>query len=157
MFRCNRGLSIEPILFGCSQSTVSMEQAADGSQESTALHAAIINEDAMEILLLLDQVNDVNFRDSDGRTPLHVAAQYGHNDAIGMLLSRGADISIQDNGGLTPPHVAVRARQTEATAVLLSRGAVIDVTDNALRRMLEGLVINNPEAAARLLIERWTA
>lgn len=59
-----------------------------------------------------------------GRTPLHVACQYGHPDAVRLLLAAGADRSIRDYAGSTPHDLAVIFHRGDADAdvvVALSR------------------------------------
>lgn len=50
---------------------------------------------------LLDSGSDVNFRDIDGRTALHVAACQGLTDVVELLIQRGAEIEPQDRWGST--------------------------------------------------------
>jgi len=50
---------------------------------------------------LLDGGADPNFRDSDGRTALHIAACEGHRDVVRILLSWKANIDARDRWGST--------------------------------------------------------
>lgn len=50
---------------------------------------------------LLDSGVDVNFRDIDGRTALHVAACQGFADVVRLLLDKGAQVDPQDCWGST--------------------------------------------------------
>nr|CAB3474249.1 unnamed protein product [Digitaria exilis] len=50
---------------------------------------------------LLDGGADPNFRDSDGRTALHIAACEGHADVVELLLQRGAEVVVEDQWGST--------------------------------------------------------
>lgn len=60
------------------------------------------NEGDMEgIKELLDSGTNVNFRDIDGRTALHVAACQGLRDVVQLLLQSGAEIDPQDCWGST--------------------------------------------------------
>jgi hypothetical protein len=51
--------------------------------------------------MLIDAGLDVNSRDKFGRTPLMIAAMFGHVSTLHLLLSRGADMDLRDHGGLT--------------------------------------------------------
>ena len=64
-----------------------------------------------------------DFRDSQGRTPLHEAAGAEEHELVKVLLDHGADIEAQDNYGETPLHLAAGNNATEATKVLLEHGA----------------------------------
>ncbi|RZR70973.1 hypothetical protein BHM03_00002531 [Ensete ventricosum] len=44
---------------------------------------------------------DVNFRDIDGRTALHVASCQGFADVVRLLLDRGAQVGLEDRWGST--------------------------------------------------------
>ncbi|RVW21332.1 Integrin-linked protein kinase 1 [Vitis vinifera] len=50
---------------------------------------------------LLDSGMDVNFRDIDNRTALHVAACQGFSDVVEFLLKNGAEIDLEDRWGST--------------------------------------------------------
>lgn len=45
---------------------------------------------------------DVNARNKDGRTSLHLAVYHGHLNIVNALLAKGADIYARDNNGNTP-------------------------------------------------------
>lgn len=62
----------------------------------------LANEGDMDgIRELLDSGVDVNFRDIDGRTALHVAACQGFADVVELLLERGAQVDPEDRWGST--------------------------------------------------------
>jgi hypothetical protein len=50
---------------------------------------------------LLDAGADPNFRDSDGRTAMHISACEGHADVVELLLDRGAEPVVEDQWGST--------------------------------------------------------
>ena len=50
---------------------------------------------------LLDSGIDVNFRDIDDRTALHVAACHGSSDVAELLLKKGAEVDPKDRWGST--------------------------------------------------------
>jgi ankyrin repeat protein len=52
--------------------------------------------------LLLDYCEDVDVRNPENQTPLHIAAEGGFLDVIQILLNRNADINARDIRGRTP-------------------------------------------------------
>ena len=73
--------------------------------------------------LLLAHGADVDVRDDDGRTALHMAAQFGALETLQRLLQAHADINAQDTLDLTPLFVSADSGQTGCFSELLSRGA----------------------------------
>ncbi len=65
-------------------------------------------------------VNGRNTADDDRRTPLHIAACYGHRNIAALLLEHGASIELLDATGRTPEQVA-RACGRTSVAQLVSR------------------------------------
>jgi len=66
---------------------------------------------------LLELGADVNSRDNQGRTPLHVIEWWSNNSRL--LLEGGADQSIRDNNGHTPLHAVARWGKSNITEQLL--------------------------------------
>lgn len=64
----------------------------------------------MAVKLLDDDGANLNRRDRDARTPLHVASLYGHTKLITLFLSRGARLLDADATSLTPHGIAIRSR-----------------------------------------------
>ncbi|KAK9267995.1 hypothetical protein L1049_010433 [Liquidambar formosana] len=72
---------------------------------------------------LLDEGVDVNFRDIDDRTALHVAACQGFNDVAELLLSRGAAVDPKDRWGSTPLADAIYYKKHDMIKLLEKHGA----------------------------------
>jgi ankyrin repeat protein len=68
----------------------------------TNLREASINGHNPCIITLLSNGNiEINEKDNEGWTPLHIASMNGHNECIITLLNAGADFGIKDNKGWT--------------------------------------------------------
>ena len=77
-------------------------------------------------LFLKNKYVDVNSKDDDGWTSLHVAAFNGNLDAIILLLQSGAQINSLDNDDWTPLHCAARKGYLKVVELLLQEGAQTD-------------------------------
>jgi ankyrin repeat protein len=71
-----------------------------------ALLVATLMERKDAVKVLLDNGAEVDFRASDGRTPLILAAGKGNKDIVELLLQSGADASLTDQAGQTAQSVA---------------------------------------------------
>jgi ankyrin repeat protein len=67
---------------------------------------------------ILDAGADPNFRDSDGRTAMHISACEGHADVVELLLDRGAEPVVEDQWGST-----VRPRASSSLYYTFSFGS----------------------------------
>ena len=53
--------------------------------------------DSKKVKELIDKGADVNYKDGDGCTPLHMAAVYGRKETAAVLVSHGANIEAKNN------------------------------------------------------------
>jgi alpha-tubulin suppressor-like RCC1 family protein len=60
---------------------------------------------------------------NDGKTPLWMAARYGHEAVVGQLLEAGAAVDQADNDGTTPLYIAARHGHDAVVAMLREAGA----------------------------------
>ena len=62
---------------------------------------------------------DVNAKDGDESTPLHLAAFYGRTETARVLVEQGADVSAKDSEGNTPFNLDNEDCHREELRVLL--------------------------------------
>jgi ankyrin repeat protein len=67
-----------------------------------------------------DAAADINMGDLDGVTPLHVAAAYGHFEAVKVLLQHGADLNVVDKDGHKPIDMAEHKGEERLVDLLLT-------------------------------------
>eukprot|EP01101_Sappina_pedata_P006415 TRINITY_DN3173_c0_g1_i1.p1 TRINITY_DN3173_c0_g1~~TRINITY_DN3173_c0_g1_i1.p1 ORF type:complete len:578 (+),score=132.52 TRINITY_DN3173_c0_g1_i1:113-1846(+) len=94
------------------------------------LHYAVFCGSIPIVKAVLDckQCGDINHRDQQGRTPLHVASQEGLHDMLLVLLSEyNAAVNVQDLLHKTPVHAAAEGAYTNCLETLIEHGADINV------------------------------
>ncbi len=110
------------------------------------IHKSAIKGDTRKVEKILDKTpEEANAKDEAGNCPLHIAAEYGHDEIVKVLLAKGADVNAIGKNGNTPLNVAAKMGKLEIAQILLSNGADIAAEDT------KGL---SPLQAA-LILERW--
>ena len=79
---------------------------------------------------------DVNTPNNNGCTPVYVAAQNGHTDAIRLLAENGADVNTPNNNGCTPVYVAAQNGHVNVIRVLANLGANVNTPDEGWLSLL---------------------
>ncbi|XP_053244672.1 poly [ADP-ribose] polymerase tankyrase-2 isoform X5 [Podarcis raffonei] len=72
--------------------------------------------------LLLRKGANINEKTKDFLTPLHVAAEKGHNDVVEVVMKHEAKVNALDNLGQTPLHRAAHCGHLQTCRLLLSSG-----------------------------------
>ena len=112
--------------FGATGVGLATAQVAPGAAEVAqykGLHAASHQGDTAEIEKLAARNADLNARDSNGRTPLHVATFAKQRGAIRALVKAGAGINLLDKDIYDGVTIASVADDEETLRVLLASGA----------------------------------
>lgn len=92
-----------------------LEQLEEASKKVTdmSIFAIVRSTSTTQLHQLLEAgLCNVNERDHNGCTPLHIAASEGNQSIIHLLLSYGADLLLKDNYGRTPLDCAAANRQS---------------------------------------------
>ena len=104
----------------------------EGYPGNTILHESIAYkaENCTNFLLNSDNI-DLDRKNKDGNTPLHLAALLGDPSLTFRLIKLGSVSSLVNNVGDTVLHSAVRSSNTATVSVILSQGASV-MTKNTL-------------------------
>jgi ankyrin repeat protein len=108
------------------------------------LHLAVTMKGGNDFINILIRHNcDVDLRNREGATGLHLAATRGNSANIDVLLDANANANIQDHNGMTPLHYSISTHYSAAMASLESlfrTGFDMHITDRhemtALHRAL---------------------
>ena len=92
---------------------------------------------------LLYRGADVNAKDQDHQTPLHLASYSLYPESVQVLLDHDADINAKDHRGQTPLHLVIKSRFYSdefgfgIAQLLLDRGIDVNVRDKNLETPLQ--------------------
>lgn len=89
------------------------------TQPDGTTHIINPDENLPWVRLLIERGADINSRDKNHTTALHLASLYGHTEIVRLLLAHGAQIH-QNNDGQTPLDMAIKKGHTEIIEILRS-------------------------------------
>jgi uncharacterized protein len=101
-----------------------------GYNGDTALHMVTRKRELDWVGFLLSRGADPNIGDSNGDTPMMIAASIGFEEAATQMLRRGARVDATNRRGETALTVAVQQRQPRLVELLLRAGANPDKADH---------------------------
>ena len=76
-----------------------------------------------EVEFFINRGADVNVKNREGNTPLHLVVYRGELDIAEFLVSNGADVNAKNNDGWTPLH---RVKNLSTAKFLVSKGADVN-------------------------------
>lgn len=76
---------------------------------------------------LLDSGMDVNARDAQQNTALHLATKHAHKNSMALLIQHGADVNAQNDYDSTPLHLT--DKDIASIRMLLAAGADPNIKD----------------------------
>lgn len=119
-----------------------------------ALHRAIMTSNIKHLNLLLScKEIDVNSKDDNGDTPLHVAAQCKNDEAVKLLLSKNADMTCRNSCGLTPMFVALANENSSMVDIFSEYFNLVPEEYSQYYEIIGRIVMNY---GINYLVEQWT-
>jgi ankyrin repeat protein len=103
--------------------------------------------------LLIEQGANINTKDEQKRTPLHLAAENNYFKIVKNLINKKADVNVTDSKKETPLHYALRKNNLVIVKYLLQQNAVVNGKDNLGKTPLHKAVQNNCFETVQHLLE----
>jgi ankyrin repeat protein len=104
--------------------------------------------------ILQRDASAVNVPNTDGWTPLHLAAFYGRREAAQVLLDHGADVAAVSTNDMAnqPLHAAAAGRHLELVELLLAHGADPNAQQHGGWTPLQAAAQHGDAAMTRVLL-----
>ena len=111
------------------------------------LHLAAMskNRKIMQIIDLLVALKaNVNVRNKNNETPIHLAITSGNTNVVDRLISVGADLTVANNKGETPIFYAVKSGDLGLVRMLYNAGAPVLVVDGQGNNLIHYAILYTP-------------
>ena len=91
--------------------------------------------DIKKVTFFLEADIDLNLKDKNGNTALHLASGEGHLKVVKLLLEKGANVDSQDESEGTPLHRASVEGHLEVIKFLLEKEQILMLTINLITQL----------------------
>jgi len=107
------------------QTKVSLNGLSYDAQLPLTLCTLAARGDVEQLRILIPNLSlaDISRGDYDNRTPLHLASEEGHMEAVKLLVESGANINATDRWGGTPLQGSLKHNHTSIAKYLKKNGA----------------------------------
>ncbi|KAL3525038.1 hypothetical protein ACH5RR_013410 [Cinchona calisaya] len=107
------------------ESDIAFHIAKQEAELALRVNSAAYYGDLQQLKNLIRAGANLNKKDYDGRSPLHLAASRGYEDVAQFLIQEGVDIDVADNFGNTPLLEAIKSGQECVASLLVKEGATL--------------------------------
>jgi len=123
-------------------------------QGQTVLHLSAIKGavEVLEDLLLSSTLTDIDIRNGDGQTPLHLAITHNHAPVIELLVEHESSPNATNQHGQTPLHLAVSREDLHIATLLVRHGAIARLADPNGRTPLHLAALQGNGALVHLML-----
>ena len=129
------------VLVGCGE-----------SQQS--IHNAASKRNIKAVKQLLATGTDVNAKDSDGYSALHITSGKGFNEIAKLLIKEGANVNIKDEDAYTPIHYASVNGHVDIVELLLVNNANVNIHPVNVYTSLHGAASGGHIDVVKVLINK---
>lgn len=136
-------------------------QDGEGSMDKGAHAKKIImlktaqSGDLNSLISAIESGANINVRDGNGYSSLHLAIHAKHKDIVAELLKRGADVKVLDReGSNTPLHIAANEGYKDIVGMLLKHDADVNVRNGNGYTPLHMAVSRGDKDIVGMLLER---
>ena len=110
----------------------------------------------LELLAKIIVLNSslINYKDEQGQTALHYAADEGNLKIVEIIIKSNADLNSRSNIKRTPLHISCNHGYFDISKLLIENGALINVQDNERNTPIHLCVLANHIELLKYLLER---
>lgn len=131
LFHIATGFGNNDVIKAMLESPLLEINAVTGDGQKSALHFCAEMGNSRAIGLLAAKHADLNVRDKDGNTPLHLAIRSENMKAARALIEAGTNLSVANHEGMQPLMLAANRKSGQyLVSLLIFHGARVNVTDH---------------------------
>lgn len=118
----------------------------------TLLHAVAEYGDEAALRRLIESEPQINAKDNDGNTALHLAAK-GRESVVQLLIENGADVDVRANDGKTPLMIAAESELPKLVLLLVDNRVKVNMRDDLHWTALHYASFNGNVDVAKVLLK----